>query len=149
MYHLMIVTPNKVVFENWIYSLMLPGELGYLEILSNHAPIMTVIKPGKLVITSKNGQQITYAISHGILEMSSNHCTVLADAIEAISEIDIERARKAVERARRRLESQSIDLNISRAISSLHRAENRLKLYNETLPKFNAYSPEKKTGQSA
>ena len=103
MFKLSAVTPQRVMFEKDIKSLIAPGELGYLGVLSNHAPLITPLLPGKLEVTDTNGKKTEYFVSGGFLEVSKNVATILADAIEMPGEIDVERAKAAEARARDRL----------------------------------------------
>ena len=97
--------------------------------------MITSLIPGKLTLIDKNKEKQYFALSGGFLEVSKNKLTLLADAIEKIEEIDIERAEKALERAKKRIESKASGIDIPRAIASLKRAENRIKIYKEFFPK--------------
>lgn len=135
MFYLSIVTPERVEYEAEVKSLVAPGSEGYLGVLSQHAPLITALKPGK--IEFRDAQDVVHilAVSDGFLEVSANRATILADAVEEGSEIDIERARSAYDRSRKQLISAekgetSIDLPSVRA--ALDRAANRIKVYNDT-----------------
>lgn len=129
MFKLSIVTPEKVVLDQNIRAMIAPGSEGYLGVLTDHAPLITGLIPGKLTITEADNRQIDYALSGGFLEVSNNIATILADAIEAPQKIDVERAKKAEQRARERLVRRS-DPNIdaARAEAALARALNRQRL---------------------
>lgn len=130
MYSLSIVTPERSVFEGEVQSLIAPGTIGYLEILTNHAPIITSLKAGKLTVTDMNNKKMIWALSGGYLEMSHNKATILADAVELASEIDVKRAELALARARKIIASQDT-ADIPRAKKAILRAENRLKIAHE------------------
>lgn len=83
MYHLTVVTPEKVVFEDEVTAVIAPGSTGSFEILTNHAPIMAALKHGEVVMTTKDNQKVVYVISGGFLEMSRNQCILLADSVSA------------------------------------------------------------------
>jgi F-type H+-transporting ATPase subunit epsilon len=135
MFLLSIVTPEKICFEADIKSLVAPGSDGYLGVLSQHAPLITTLKPGKIEFRDSHDVVHIMAVTNGFLEVSTNRATILADAVEDASEIDINRARAAYDRNKTRLISSgkgetTIDLPSVQA--ALERAENRIKIYNET-----------------
>jgi len=132
MYLLTIVTPEKIFYEGEVASLIAPGSEGYLGVLTNHAPLITGLVPGKLTVKDENNQEVNFAISGGFMEVFKNQVTILADSIEFVKDIDIERAEKALERARQRLRSKEKDIDIPRAIAAMKRAENRIYLYEKT-----------------
>lgn len=130
MFNLSIVTPEKIFYEGEVASIIIPGSEGYLGVLSDHAPLMTAIIPGKMTVKDKSDQEIFLSVSFGFFEVSSNHATLLADSIEYISEIDIERTKAALERAQKRLaDAGSGNIDITRAQRALERAQNRIKIY--------------------
>ena len=76
-----IVTPEKKIFsENNVLSVNVPGIEGDLEILSNHIPIITFLKPGRVNIEAE-GSKKSFFISDGVLEFSSNVLTILVSEI--------------------------------------------------------------------
>lgn len=129
MYLLTIVTPEKVFYEDEVTSLIAPGSEGYLGVLTNHAPLITGLVPGKLTVKDVNNQEVHLAISAGFMEVFKNEVTILADSVEFVKDIDVERAKGALERARQRLRSKEKEIDIPRAIAAMKRAENRIYLY--------------------
>ena len=125
---LSIVTPEQVLLEEEVESIIVPGAKGYLGILAHHAPLITPIAPGMLSVRKSAGMEIIMAIAGGFLEVSHNRATVLADAVEYTSDIDLERATRALERARQRLHDRAEGLDIDRATAALKRAENRIRI---------------------
>lgn len=128
MFRLFLATPERLVFDDDVLSVNAPGTVGYFEILTNHAPIISTLKPGKLVVKDKNQKKWVWALSGGYLEMSHNHATLLADAVELVSEIDLKRAETALAKAQKRIESKDPNIDIMRAKEALARAENRIKI---------------------
>lgn len=133
MYLLTIVTPEKIFYEDEITSLIAPGSEGYLGILTNHAPLITGLVPGKLTVKDESSQEVNFAVSGGFMEVFKNQVTILADSIEFVKDIDVERAKKALERARQRLKSKEKEVDIPRAIAAMKRAENRVYLYEKMM----------------
>lgn len=127
MFRLSVVTPEKVIYEEDVTSIIAPGGLGYLGIMSNHAPIITSLKPGKLTVKD-GGIEIQLALSGGFLENSANKCTILADSAEFAEEIDLERARESLERARQRVRNAAGEIDTGRAQAAYERAKNRISI---------------------
>jgi F-type H+-transporting ATPase subunit epsilon len=125
---LSILTPDRVVLEQRVVSVIAPGSMGYLGILANHAPLMTDLVPGKLTLRDEAGREQLFAISGGFLEVSENRATILADAVERREEIDLERARRARDRALERLRDTSGRWDVERARAALMRALNRIRI---------------------
>ncbi len=128
MFHLSIVTPEKIFYEGEVSSIIVPGSEGYLGVLTDHAPLITAIIPGKLTLKDKSNQEIIMSVSFGFFEVSSNHATILADSVEFASDIDIERAKKDLERAKKRLADSAGDIDLPRARRALERAQNRIRI---------------------
>ena len=76
-----IVTPEKKIFsEKNVLSANVPGIEGDLEILSDHIPIITFLKPGRINIEAE-GSEKSFFISDGVLEFNSNVLTILVSEI--------------------------------------------------------------------
>lgn len=128
MYHLLLVTPSQIIFDGDVHSLIAPGAAGYFEILTNHASIIALLKTGKLTVTDKEMKKWVWAVSGGCFEMLHNKATLLADAAELASEIDVKRAEKALRKAQDRLNSHGKEIEIERVKEALDRAKNRIKV---------------------
>jgi len=135
MFRLSIVTPEKVFFEADIKSLIVPGTEGYLGVLSNHAPLITALHPGKIEFRDADDKTHFLAVTSGFLEVSANVATLLADAVEETEEIDLERAKTARDRAWEMLKAAAAgdhSIDVPRARAALERAQNRIKIYRDT-----------------
>ncbi len=128
MFNLSIVTPEKIFYENEVASLIAPGIEGYLGILTNHAPLITAITPGKVTVKNESEEIITMSVSEGFLEVSANTATLLVDAVEYASDIDLDRAKEAIERATRRMSDKAGSIDIPRLRKAVERAKNRLRI---------------------
>ena len=121
-----IVTAERVVYSEEVDVLIAPGQEGQLGILPHHAPLMTILQAGELVVR-RGGQEDTLAISGGFLEVRPDRVIVLADSAERAEEIDIERAEAARKRAEERLrDRKAVGLDELRASAALRRAIARL-----------------------
>jgi F-type H+-transporting ATPase subunit epsilon len=132
MYKLSIVTPEKVFYEGDVSSLIVPGSEGYLGVLTDHAPLITATVPGKVMCRDAEGHELAMACSFGFFEVSANHATLLVDSVEFVSDIDLERAQKALDRARQRMANEAGNIDTTRAQRALDRARNRIKVAKDT-----------------
>ena len=92
MLNLEIVTPEKKVFSDAVDSVTVPTESGEVGILSNHSPLIAVLKAGVLTYV-KGGASERMVIAGGFVEVSENSVSILADIAENVGEIDLEAAR--------------------------------------------------------
>ncbi len=124
-----IVTPEKVAWEADAVSVILPGSLGYLGIWANHAPLVTGLEPGVVTIRLDDTGTTRYmACSGGFVEVSHNVVNVMTDSCEDAGQIDGDRARAALARAKQRLQSTDPAIDKDRAELARQRAEARLKV---------------------
>ncbi len=127
-YRLQIVTQAGVKFDDRVESLRASGVEGWFGVRPGHAPMIAELSIGE-VFTRKTGEaEREFCCGGGILEVTYEGVVVLADSIEEVCDIDLERARAAEERARERLRSHQPDTDIDRAEVALARAVNRLKV---------------------
>lgn len=77
--HLEIITPDRKVFAGDISSAKFPGEGGQFEVLDNHAPLISTLRTGEVVITSATGRE-AFRISGGVVEVLRNSVVVLAES---------------------------------------------------------------------
>jgi F-type H+-transporting ATPase subunit epsilon len=121
-----IVTAERIVYSEEVDIVVAPGVEGQLGILPHHAPLMTILQSGELLVRRGN-QEDSMAISGGFLEVRPDRVIVLADSAERAEEIDVARAEAARKRAEERLRERKVEgLDETRAEASLHRAITRL-----------------------
>lgn len=127
-----IVTAERVVrTEQGIDALVVPGSEGQLTILPHHASLMTTLDYGELIFR-RGGDESSFAVSGGFMEVRKDRVTILADQAESAEEIDIARAEaaraRAEERLRRAREQGDRDVDLARASAALQRSIIRLKV---------------------
>ena len=122
-----IITPSKTAYKGEVKSITLPGTLGNFQVLFNHAPLLSSLEIGRIKIVEAKGNILEFVTSGGTVEILKNKVLVLADSVESVNEIDVERARQSYSRAKERLGSRKIDIDVLRAEASLQRALNRIK----------------------
>ncbi|HXO34230.1 MAG TPA: F0F1 ATP synthase subunit epsilon [Candidatus Acidoferrales bacterium] len=124
-FQLEIVTPEKKVVDTAATEVQIPGKNGYLGVLPGHAPLITELAVGEITYRA-GAEEHTLAVAWGFAEVLPDRVTILAETAERPSEIDVERARKAKDRAEQRLTSGDPNVDVERTLSALHKAETRL-----------------------
>ncbi len=77
-FNLLIITPEAILYQDDILAVILPGKEGVFEVLSHHAPIIAMVKAGKVTVTDKNKQKHDVAIPEGIFEFYQNKGVLLS-----------------------------------------------------------------------
>ena len=114
-----IVSAEQEIFHGEAVLVVATGELGELGIAPKHAPLITRLKPGKVVVTLPGGEKLDFAISGGILEVQPQVVTVLADTAIRAQDIDEASVRKAKEEAERVLARKDPKMSIEEAQTQL------------------------------
>ncbi len=122
-----IVTAERVVYSDEVDVVVAPGIDGQLGILPHHAPLMTMLQPGELMVR-KGVEEHSIFVSGGFLEVRGDKVVLLADAAERAEEIDISRAEAAKRRAEERITEYPAHLDHARAEAALQRSLMRLKI---------------------
>lgn len=128
---LQVVTPERTVLEDKVESVVLPAVDGALGILANHAPLIAGLTTGVVEFGPVGREKRKMAVAGGFVEVAENQVTVLADAAELGEEIDVLRAKTALERARKRLAERTANLDFVRAQRAVTRAMARLRAAGE------------------
>ena len=114
-----IVSAEAEIFRGEATMVVVTGELGELGIAPRHAPLITRLKPGKVVVTQANGEKLDFAISGGILEVQPQVVTILADTAIRADEIDEAAVRKVKEEAERMLANRGEAMDVAEAQQKL------------------------------
>jgi F-type H+-transporting ATPase subunit epsilon len=123
-----IITPSRVSFKDEINSVTVPGTLGSFQILKNHAPLLSTFEIGVVKIVLPDGSEKFYSTGGGTVEVLDNYVLILADSLEDVEDIDVDRATSARERAEDRLAHKTETVDVERAEQALKRAVNRLRV---------------------
>ena len=110
-----IVSAEAEIFHGEATMVVATGEMGELGIAPRHAPPITRLKPGKVVVTTVGGEQLDFAISGGILEVQPQVVTILADTAVRAEDIDEAAVRAAKEEAERILAHRGEAMEVAEA----------------------------------
>ena len=122
-----IVTPEKTVYSGPVQRVRAPGSEGSFGVLPGHTPLLAALATGEIAFVEAGDSAVRLAASGGFAEVQPDRVTILAEAAERIEEIDVDRAGRARDRAKERLQSGT-GVDAARAQAALGRALNRLKI---------------------
>jgi F-type H+-transporting ATPase subunit epsilon len=124
---LRVVSVERSLYEGEADFVIANGSHGELGILPRHAPLMTSLAPGALVIRSDGREEVLF-VGGGFMEVLPDRVTVLADVAERAEEISEERAEEARRRAQERLAGELTQAEEAEMQQVLEVAEARLRL---------------------
>ena len=125
-----IVTPDRLLVNEQVEEVQLPGKSGYMDALPQHAPLITELMPGELTYR-RGGSVSRLAVSWGFAEVLPDKVTILAQTAERPEEINVQRAQEAKRRAEEELQHPKPDTDYDAALAALQRADVRLQVAGE------------------
>lgn len=99
------ITPTGILYDQPISQITVSTEAGPVTILPNHDTLVSILKPGELVI-NENGKEFALVVAGGILEMTDNKLVILAEEAEHAAQIDVKAAQDAAAALAKRLEEE-------------------------------------------
>jgi F-type H+-transporting ATPase subunit epsilon len=121
-----IATPDRQLVREQVTDVQIPGKDGYLGILPGHAALLGLLGAGALSYAIGAGQRRYLAIDGGFLEVLEDHVRVLADLAERAEDIDVDRAKSELHRAQEQLASTAADADPVVALAAVNRAQARI-----------------------
>lgn len=117
-FQLSLTSPEKLLFEEQVDQVDLPGAEGDLGVLAGHAPIVTLLRPG--LITASNGaERETFVVLGGIAEFSSEKLTILAEFASHIAEFDVAELQARIAEMEEGLAGMPVSEELDRAVAKL------------------------------
>ena len=122
-----VVTPDKLIFSEYVDQILAPGTEGDFGVLPGHCPFLTTLRIGELEYWV--GEKVQYmSVLWGFTEVTPNKVTVLAEIAEKAEDIDVEQAKQKVAEAKASLERGGIPSELEEAKISLEKARLRQKI---------------------
>lgn len=121
MFEVEIITPDREFYHGEVSMIEFNTTEGEIGVYKNHIPLTTVLAPGIVRLTEADGKKLA-AVHAGFAEILGDKVTLMAEIAEWPDEIDTNRAKKAEERARRRLDEKAKELDYTRAEAALKKA---------------------------
>ena len=122
-----VATPERALVREQVSEVQVPGKSGYMGILPGHAPLMGLLGIGTLsYVNVSDGRKRYLSIHEGFVEVLEDHVRVLADVAERAEEIDVQRARAALQRAQEEGLNPALGVDPGSALLAMARAQARL-----------------------
>ena len=123
---LRIVTPERLLFDEDVDEVTAPGTEGEFGVFPNHTTFLSSLRPGRLLY-KRTGQVKIMAVSGGFAEVVNNSMTILTDSGELANEINVDRARAALQKAEETLRIlEPTDPEFMETQAAVQRAQARL-----------------------
>jgi F-type H+-transporting ATPase subunit epsilon len=117
--HVDIVSAEAEIFSGTVTMVFAPAEMGEVGIAPRHAPMLTKLKPGEVRVQTQEGEEQSFFVSGGLLEVQPHVVTVLADTAIRAHDLDEAAALEAKERAEQMLSDKQADIDYARAQAEL------------------------------
>ena len=125
--HVEVVTPERIVYSGDVEMVTLPGGAGQMGVLKGHAPLLSTLDVGEIVMHEGSAQSFI-AVSGGVVEVRPDKVTILADVAEGAEDIDEDRAKAALERAQQLLAENPADEHKPPLLAAMRRSNLRLRV---------------------
>jgi F-type H+-transporting ATPase subunit epsilon len=117
--HVDIVSAEAEIFSGTATMVFAPAEMGEVGIAPRHAPLVTRLKPGEVRVQTQQGDEMSFFVSGGMLEVQPHVITVLADTAIRADDLDEAQAMEAKGRAEKMLSDKSADIDYAKAQAEL------------------------------
>ena len=117
--HVDIVSAEAAIFSGTATMVFAPAEMGEVGIAPRHTPLLTRLKPGEVRVQVQHGEELSFFVSGGLLEVQPHIVTVLADTAMRAADLDEAQALEARERAEKVLADKTDDIDYAKARTQL------------------------------
>jgi len=123
-----IVSAEGEIFAGKARMVFLPGSEGDLGVAPRHAPLLTLLKPGEVRVQLPEGEEHSFYVGGGVLEVQPKQVTVLADTAARARDLDEAAALAAQQRAEEALAGKQDSISLAEAQAELARALAQLRM---------------------
>ena len=117
--HVDIVSAEAAIFSGSATMVFAPAEMGEVGIAPRHTPMLTRLKPGEVRVQIEGGEEQSFYVSGGMLEVQPHVVTVLSDTALRAKDLDEAAALAAKERAEKLLSDNRADIDYAKAQAEL------------------------------
>jgi len=130
--HVNIVSAESEIYSGTVTQVFAPAEMGEVGVMPRHAPMLSTLKAGVVRVIPLEGDEQTFFVSGGILEIQPHVVTILSDTALRATDIDESAALEAKSRAEAAMKDKASDMDYAKAKSELIEAVAQI----ETLKKI-------------
>ncbi len=130
-FKLQIVTPDGLIYDGEAQRLITRTTEGDIGILARHSDYVAPLAIGETKIKFADGSVRKASSAHGILSVNDGIVRLVASTFEWADEIDVDRAKRALEKAKEKLARKNSDYELRMAEYKMKRALNRINVYND------------------
>lgn len=130
--HVNIVSAENEIYSGTVTQVFAPAEMGEVGVMPRHAPMLSTLKPGEVRVVAQNGEEQSFFVSGGILEIQPHIVTILSDTAMRASDIDEAAAMEAKARAEAAMKDRASEMDYAKAKAELLEAVAQI----ETLKKL-------------
>jgi len=130
--HVNIVSAENEIYSGTVTQVFAPAEMGEVGIMPRHAPMLSTLKAGEVRVIPEHGEEQSFFVSGGILEIQPHIVTILSDTAMRAADIDEAAALEAKARAEAAMKDKASDMDYARARAELLEAVAQI----ETLKKL-------------
>jgi len=117
--HVNIVSAEQEIYSGTVTQVFAPAEMGEVGVMPRHAPMLSTLKPGVVRVLLQDGEEETFYVSGGILEIQPHVVTILSDTALRADDIDEAAALEAKARAEAAMKDKASDMDYVKAKSVL------------------------------
>ena len=117
--HINIVSAEQEIYSGTVTQVFAPAEMGEVGVMPRHAPMLSTLKPGVVRVISQEGEEQSFFVSGGILELQPHVVTILSDTALRAADIDESAAMEAKARAEAAMSDRASDMDYAKAKSEL------------------------------
>ncbi len=113
--HVNIVSAEQEIYSGTVTQVFAPAEMGEVGVMPRHAPMLSTLKPGVVRVILQDGEEETFYVSGGILEIQPHVITILSDTALRADDIDEAAALEAKARAEAAMKDKASDMDYVKA----------------------------------
>ncbi len=115
-----LVSPERLLVSEQVESVVIPGAEGEMTVMAQHAPVMTIIKPGVVTVKPASGAEQRYVVFGGFADILPSGCTLLAEEAVPVADVDRADLARRIQEAREDLSDAKDDQHRTKAEQFLH-----------------------------